>query len=153
MHHTKHQVKYLMPNLFPKVKKYRRPMRSPNRCHREHPGRIWAHIREMKERLARLASLFEDHIKIEAVHPRGPSPLPNQHVPQPFVQMTSHLPCETHCPNLWQPIPTAPPAFIATSRPVDQPSGSGANLADKRLTRTKPNGTPSPSLTPSYSQN
>ena len=26
-------------------------------------------IREMKEQLARLTSLFEDHIKIEAVHP------------------------------------------------------------------------------------
>ena len=26
-------------------------------------------IREIKERLARLTSLFEDHIKIEAVHP------------------------------------------------------------------------------------
>ena len=35
-------------------------------------------IREIKERLARLTSLFEHHIKIEAVHPRGSSPLPNQ---------------------------------------------------------------------------
>ena len=35
-------------------------------------------IREIKERLAKLTSLFEDHIKTEAVHPRGPSPLPNQ---------------------------------------------------------------------------
>ena len=31
-------------------------------------------IREMEEQLARLTSLFEDM----AVHPRGPSPLPNQ---------------------------------------------------------------------------
>ena len=49
-------------------------------------------IREIKERLARLTSLFEDHIKTEAVHPRGPSPLPNQQVPRPFVQTTSYLP-------------------------------------------------------------
>ena len=35
-------------------------------------------IREINEQLARLTSLFEDHIKTEAVHPRGPSPLPNR---------------------------------------------------------------------------
>ena len=35
-------------------------------------------IREIKGRLARLVSLFEDHIKTEAVQPRDPSPLPNQ---------------------------------------------------------------------------
>ena len=35
---------------------------------------IW----EIKEHLARLTSLFEDHIKTEVVHPRGPSPVPNQ---------------------------------------------------------------------------
>ena len=42
MHHTKHQVKFLMPNLFSKVKKYGRPMGSSDRCHRKHPKRIWA---------------------------------------------------------------------------------------------------------------
>ena len=39
IHHTKHQVKYLMLNLFPKVKKYGRPMGSSNRCHRKHSRR------------------------------------------------------------------------------------------------------------------
>ena len=34
-------------------------------------------IREIKEQLARLPSLLEDHIRTEVVHPRGPSPLPN----------------------------------------------------------------------------
>ena len=34
-------------------------------------------IREIKERLARLTSLFEDHVKTKAVHHRGLSPLPN----------------------------------------------------------------------------
>ena len=47
-------------------------------------------IREIKERLVRLTSLFENHIKTEAVHPRGPSPLPNQQVPRPFIQIMSH---------------------------------------------------------------
>ena len=42
MHHTRHQVKYLMINLFSKVRKYGRPMRSSNQCHREHPRRIRA---------------------------------------------------------------------------------------------------------------
>ena len=37
-------------------------------------------ILEIKERLARLTSLFEGHIKTEAVHPQGPSLLPNQQV-------------------------------------------------------------------------
>ena len=81
-------------------------------------------IREIKERLARLTSLFEDHIKTEAVHPRGPSPLPNRQVPRPFVQTTSYLTHRTDRPNLRQPRPTAPPAFIATSRPVDRSNGS-----------------------------
>ena len=110
-------------------------------------------IREIKERLARLTNLLEDHIKIEAVHPRGPSPLPNQQVPRPFVQMTSHLSREAHRPNLRQPTPIAPPAFMITSRPADQPSGSRANIADKILTRTSPDGRPSPSLTSRCSQN
>ena len=42
IHYTKHQVKYLMPNLFPKVKKYGRPIGSSNRCHRKHSRRIRA---------------------------------------------------------------------------------------------------------------
>ena len=41
IHHTRHQVKYLMPNLFSKVKKYGRLMESSNQCHREHPRRVW----------------------------------------------------------------------------------------------------------------
>ena len=56
-------------------------------------------IREMKEQL-RLTSLFKDHIKAEAVHPRGQPPLPNQQVPRPFVQTTSYLPRKTDRPNL-----------------------------------------------------
>ena len=108
-------------------------------------------IREIKERLARLTSLFEDHIKTEAVHPRGPSPLPNQQVPQPFVQITSHLSHETHCPNLRQPTPTALLAFMATSRLADQLSGSKGKHYRQKIDKDKPDETPSPSLTPSCS--
>ena len=68
-------------------------------------------IREMKGQLTRLTSLFEDM----AVRPRGPSPSPNQQVPQPFAQTTSHLPRDVCRPNLRQPIPTTPPAFGARS--------------------------------------
>ena len=42
-------------------------------------------IREIREQLVRLTNLFEDHIQTEAVHPRGPSPFPNQQVSRPFV--------------------------------------------------------------------
>ena len=35
-------------------------------------------IREVKEHLAMLTSLFEDHIKTQTVHSRGQSPSPNQ---------------------------------------------------------------------------
>ena len=81
-------------------------------------------IREIKERLVRLTNLFEDYIQIEAVHHRGPSPLPNQQVPRPFVQTMSHLPRKTRRPNLRQRIPTASPVFMATSRPVDWSNSS-----------------------------
>ena len=101
-------------------------------------------IREIKERLARLTSLFENHIKIEAVHPRGLSPLPNQQVPRPFVQTTSYLPRETNRPNLRQPIPTAPPAFIETSRPADQPSGSRGKHCRQKIDKDKPRWDPIP---------
>ena len=62
-------------------------------------------IREIKERLLGLTSLFENRIKTEAVHPRGPSPLPHQWIPRSFIQTTSHQPCKTNHPNLRQPIP------------------------------------------------
>ena len=42
-------------------------------------------IREMREQLVRLTNLFENHIETVAVHPRGPLPLSNQQVLQPFT--------------------------------------------------------------------
>ena len=68
-------------------------------------------IREMEGQLAKLTSLFEDM----AVHPRGPSPLPNQRVPRPFIQTMSHLSRGTNRPNLRQPTLTTPPSFMAMS--------------------------------------
>ena len=76
-------------------------------------------IREVKEHLARLTSLFEDHIKTQTVHSLGQSPLPNRQVPRPFVQTTSYLPHRTDRPNLRQLRPTAPPGFRTTYRPIN----------------------------------
>ena len=109
-------------------------------------------IREIKERLTRLTSLFEDHIKTEAMHPRGPSPLPNQRVARPFVQTTSYLPRRIDRPNLRQPTPTAPPTFMTTSRPTDQPSGSKGKPSGRKIDKDKPRWDPIPSLTSSCSQ-
>ena len=94
-------------------------------------------IREIKERLVRLTNLLEDHIKTEVVHPRGPSPLPNQQVPRPFVQTTGYLPRRTDRPNLRQPTPTAPPAFMATSQPVDLSSGSKSKPNGQKIDKNK----------------
>ena len=61
-------------------------------------------IREVKEHLARLTSLFEDYIKAQAVLPRGPSPVPTQYASRPslrpFILTTNHLPHGTDRPNL-----------------------------------------------------
>ena len=95
-------------------------------------------IREIKERLARLTSLLEDHIKTEVVHPRGPSPLPNRQVPRPFVQTTSYLPRKTDRPNLWQPRPTASPTFRTTSRPAYLPSALKGKPNRQKIEKDKP---------------
>ena len=95
-------------------------------------------IREIKERLARLTSLLEDHIRTEVVHPRGPSPLPNQQVPRLFVQTTSHLPRKIDRPNLLQPRPIALLAFMATSRLTDQPNGSKDKPSGQKIDKDKP---------------
>ena len=95
-------------------------------------------IREIKERLARLTSLLEDHIKTEVMHPRGPSPLPNRQVPRPFIQTTSYLSRKTDRPNLRQPKPTAPLAFRTTSRPVDLPSASKGKPNGQKIEKDKP---------------
>ena len=90
-------------------------------------------ISKMRGQLARLTSLFEDM----TVQPRGPSPLPNQQVPRPFVQTTSYLPRETDRPNLRQPRPTAPSAFVTTSRHADQQSGSGGKSSRRKIDKDK----------------
>ena len=101
---------------------------------------IW----EKKERLIKLTNLFEDHIQTEAMHPWGPSPLPNQQVPRPFVQTTSYLPRRTDHPNLRQPRPTAPPTFMATSRPVDRSNGSKGKPSGQKIEKDKSRWDPIP---------
>ena len=101
-------------------------------------------IREIKERLARLTSLLEDHIRTEVVHPRGPSPLPNRQVPRPFVQTTSYLPRRTDRPDLQQPRLTASPTFRATSRPTDLSSASKGKPNGQKIEKDKPRWDPIP---------
>ena len=86
-------------------------------------------IQEMEGQSAKLTSLFEDM----AVHPQGPSPLPNQWVLQTFIQNTSHLPRGTDSPNLRQ-------SMFTTSPTKGKPSGQ------KAARRKKTNGIQSPSL-------
>ena len=94
-------------------------------------------IREVKEHLARLTSLFEDYIKTQATHSRDPSPLPKQQVPRPCIHTTSHLPRETHHLDLRQSMPIAPPTFRTTSRLVDQPNGSKEKPSGQRASKDK----------------
>ena len=72
------------------------------------------------------------------MHPRVQSPSPNQQVPRPFVPITSYLPRRTDHPNLWQPRPTAPPAFKTTSRPTNLPNASRGKSNGQRLEKDKP---------------
>ena len=96
----------------------------------------------MKEQLARLTSLFEDYIKTQAVPPQGPSPMPTQCAsrpnPRPFIPTTNHLPYEIGRPNLRQPMPIVPPAFMATSRPAYQPSGLRGKPSRHKIDKDKP---------------
>ena len=99
-------------------------------------------IREVKEHLARLTSLFEDYIKTQAVLPRGPSPVPTQYAshpsPRPFIPTTNHLLHGIGHPDLRQPMPTTPPAFLAISRPVDQPNDSRGKPSRQKIDKDKP---------------
>ena len=88
-------------------------------------------IQEMDEQLAKLTNLFEDHIQTEIVRLRGPSPLPNQQVPRPFVKTTSHLPCEAHRPNLRQPMPTLDATTMAGIQVIPQKIASHSNIRSK----------------------
>ena len=98
-------------------------------------------IREVKEHLARLTSMFEDYIKTQAVLPRGPSPMSTQYAsrssPQPFIPTTNHLPHGIGRPNLRQPMPTAPSVFMATSRPIDQPNVSKGKYSGQKTGKDK----------------
>ena len=64
--------------------------------------------------------------------------------PRPFVQTASYLPRETDRPNLQQPMPIAPPAFMATSLPVYQPSDSKDKYSGQKTGKDKAQWDPIP---------
>ena len=134
-------MKYFFPNLFPRDK-YGRSVGSSISAIENIQEEFEHDIREVKEHLTRLISLFEDYIKTQAVLPRGPSSVPTQYASRPspraFVQTTRYLPRGTDRPSLRQPMPSAPPIFVATSRPVDQPSGSRGKLSRQKIDKDKP---------------
>ena len=57
--------------------------------------------------------------------------------PRPFIPTRNHLPHGIGRPNLRQPMPTAPPAFMATSQPVYQPSGSRCKPSRQNIDKDK----------------
>ena len=109
-------------------------------------------IREIKERLARLTSLFKDHIKTEAVHPRA------HHLCQISRSLGHSSKRRTIC-HVKLIAPTCDnqglQLRLLSWQHLDLLIGQTArreNLTDKRLRRTSHAGTPSPSPTPSYFQ-
>ena len=56
----------------------------------------------------------------------------------------SHLPHRTDRPNLRQPTHTTPPAFMATPRPTNQPSGSRDKPNGQKIDKNKPRWDPIP---------
>ena len=85
--------------------------------------------------MARLTSLFEDM----AVHLQGPLSLPNQRVPRPFIQTTSHLPRGTDCPNLRQPTLTTSSSFATMSQPINQPSSLRGKPSRQKMAMKRKN--------------
>ena len=113
-------------------------------------------IREMKEQLARLISLFEDYIKTQAVLPRGPSPC---QLNMPLVQVLDHSSRPRTICHMKLVAPAfgnqCPQSCLLSWQHLDPSISQAAqeeNLIDKRLTRTSPDGIPSPLLILSCSQ-
>ena len=104
-------------------------------------------IREMKEQLARLTSLFKDHIKAEAVYPEV-----NHHRQiNRSLDHSSRLRAICHAKLI---APTCGNQGLQLHRPLGQhldplicQAPQKANLMDKSLRRTNHDGTPFPSLT------
>ena len=155
MHHThnKNQVKYLMPNLFPKVKKYGRPMGSLGRCHRKQWRRIQARHSRDKRTIRQIDKFVWRPYQDRGSASSRPITLAKSTGPSTFhpdnetinhvklIVLTSGNQRPQLCLLSWQHLDL--PISLAAQR---------ANIADKRLTRISPDGTPSPSLTSSYSQ-
>ena len=64
-----HQVKYLMPNLFSRLRNIGDQWKARISAIENIQEEFGYDIREIKEQLDKLKTLFEDHIKTETVHP------------------------------------------------------------------------------------
>ena len=64
-----HKVKYFFPNLFPKNRDIGDRLEARLIAIENIQEEFGHDIREVKEHLARLISLFEDYIRTQAVHP------------------------------------------------------------------------------------
>ena len=104
----------------------------------------------MKEQLARLTKLVEDHVKTTAIHSQCPSPFPVQPIPhlfphplypspRPFIPATSNTLSRTYYPNPQppMPIPTTMPAFVIAPRSVNQPSNSRGRPNGQKISKDK----------------
>ena len=111
-------------------------------------------IRKVKEHLARLTSLFEDYIKTQVVHSRGPSSAPIQRAshpsPRPFGPAMSNLLLRTYCPNLQPSKHTLVITAVHARTPVSSNKSSSLESHPK-LVWIGSDGTPSLSHMLSYS--
>ena len=85
IHHIRHQVKYLMLNLFQRLRNMGDWWEARNSAIENFQEEFGHDIWEMRKELVRLTNLFENNIKTVAAHPRDPTPLSNQQALRPFV--------------------------------------------------------------------
>ena len=150
LHIARHQVKYFFPNLFPRDRNMRDQMEARISVIEKIQEEFGHDIREMKEQLARLTKLIEEHIRTITIHSQYPSPLPVQPVPhlfphplypspRPLIPATSNILSRTYDPNLrpLMPIPITMPAFVTAPRSVNQPDNSKGRPNRQKIGKDK----------------
>ena len=138
MHHTRHQVKYLMSNLFPKVRKYERLMGCLNQCYREHPKKIRTRHSRDKRTTNQIDRFFwkphQNHGDASSkpftlIKSIGPSTIHPDHEPSAKWNSLPQLAAtNVHSPPL---------AFMEKIRPVDQPSSSWGKPIKQKIGKDK----------------